>query len=70
MKKAIYTFIASSLLLAGCGKEKPAPLGNLGEPSLSDSLIYYYGLLEGESYLSDAQSDTTLLSYESRLRFL
>lgn len=70
MKKAIYTFIASSLLLAGCGKEKPAPLGNLGEPSLSDSLIYYYGLLEGESYLSDAKSDTTLLSYESRQRYL
>ncbi|MBD5288858.1 MAG: hypothetical protein HDS28_07360 [Bacteroides sp.] len=68
--KKICGILLSALLLTGCGKEKPSPLGNLGQPSLSDSLIYYYGLLEGAQYLKIAQEDTVLTTTRERERYL
>lgn len=70
MKKGICGVLLSALLLAGCGKEKPSPLGNLGQPSLSDSLIYYYGLIEGVEYLKTAEKDTGLGTSRERERYL
>lgn len=71
MKKAFFSLIALFLLLSSCGeKGQPAPLGNLGQPSLSDSLIYYFGLLEGQEYLDMAAKDTVLLTRRERERYL
>lgn len=62
--------IPAVLLLCSCGKEQPSPLGALGKPSLSDSLIYYYGLLEGEKYLQKAEKDTVLKTRKEREHYL
>ncbi|MDE5869208.1 MAG: hypothetical protein K2H18_03160 [Muribaculaceae bacterium] len=58
------------VLLTGCNGRQPAPLGELGKPSLSDSLIYYYGLLEGEKYMQAAEKDTVLKTRRERERYL
>ncbi|MDE6682668.1 MAG: hypothetical protein K2J87_04510 [Muribaculaceae bacterium] len=70
MKKGICGILLSAIFLTGCGKEKPSPLGNLGQPSLSDSLIYYYGLIEGGQYLKAAEKDTVLGTSRERERYL
>ncbi len=70
MKRGFLGLLVAAILLTGCGKERPAPLGNLGQPSLSDSLIYYYGLLEGIEYLEAAQKDTVLSTSRERERYL
>ena len=58
------------MMAVGCGRQQPSPLGNLGKPSISDSLIYYYGLIQGEEYLQAARTDTAMLSSRERERFL
>lgn len=70
MMRRICGLLLVFFILTGCGKEKPSPLGNLGQPSLSDSLIYYYGLLEGGEYLKAAQKDTVLATSRERERYL
>lgn len=68
--KKIVGILAAAMIMTGCGKEKPSPLGNLGEPSLSDSLIYYYGLLQGREYLKIASHDSVLNSRAQRELYL
>lgn len=58
------------MLLSGCKKEEGTPLGNLGGSLPSDSLIYYFGLIQGSEYWHDAMSDTTLRSDDARRRYL
>lgn len=58
------------MLLPGCKKEEGTPLGNLGGSLPSDSLIYYFGLVQGSEYWHDAVSDTTLRREESRRMYL
>ncbi|MDE6717316.1 MAG: hypothetical protein K2J70_03900 [Muribaculaceae bacterium] len=71
MRKAIVSACAAVMLfLSGCGQERLSPLGNLGQPSLSDSLVYYYGLAQGEEYFAEAREDTSMLSRRERERYL
>ncbi|MDE5808558.1 MAG: hypothetical protein K2H76_10615 [Muribaculaceae bacterium] len=70
MRKAIFGMLLGGMLLAGCGREQPSPLGNLGQPSLSDSLIYYFGLLEAGNYMVAAEQDTVLATSRERERYL
>lgn len=58
------------LALAGCGKDRNAPIDYVGDPTPSDSLIYYYGQLKGAAYKNQAAYDTVMMQKEERKRFL
>ena len=70
MKRLLAGLLLPLALLCGCGQDKLSPLGSLGRPSVSDSLFYYFGLIEAEQYLVQAKQDSSLATYRERERFL
>lgn len=68
--KYLLPLLLGASLLTGCRNAPPSPLGSLGKPSLSDSLIYYYGMIEGDKYLVAAMRDTTLATSREKERYL
>lgn len=56
--------------LSGCGSDKGKPLSDYRNPSTLDSMIYYYGQVQGYDYLKRAQNDTSMLTEEQRRLYL
>ena len=69
-KRLAYSACVILLALTGCGKDRNAPIDYVGDPSPSDSLIYYYGQLKGASYWGMSVYDTVMQSPRERKRFL
>lgn len=63
----IFAFLI--ILLAACGG-KPEKVSDIPNASAEDSLMFYYGQMNGNNYWYDAQSDTILKTEEARRDFL
>lgn len=56
--------------LSGCGSDKGKPLSDFRDASELDSMLYYYGQVQGYDYLKRASNDTSMLSEEQRKLYL
>lgn len=65
----IFAFLLT-VALSGCSKSGESPINNLGVPSPSDSLIYFYGLTEGAEYWREASYDTIMGTEKHRRQYL
>lgn len=69
MKRIVAALIAA-VSLSACGPNADKPLNYIVAPTESDSLTYYYGLLEGAAYWREARTDTLMAGKDQRKHYL
>ncbi|MDE7108871.1 MAG: hypothetical protein K2O49_02730, partial [Muribaculaceae bacterium] len=57
--KSFLTIAASGLLLAACSGNQGKSLDQIKDATPGDSLVYFFGEINGSQYLTMAQSDST-----------
>lgn len=69
MHKRFLLLLLPALMLVGCG-DKPKDISDLKDATPADSMMYYFGAMQANSFWQDAESDTTLRSEEARREFI
>lgn len=59
-----------SAVLTSCEGRGGKSLSQMSDMTAADSLLYYFGQMRVHEYMQNANADTTLLSLESRRRFM
>ncbi|MDE5975572.1 MAG: hypothetical protein K2M10_09260 [Muribaculaceae bacterium] len=68
--KSILAVAATGLLLAACQGEQGKSLDQLKDATPGDSLVYYFGQINGAQYLTGAERDSTMATDAAKQAYI
>lgn len=69
MRKHPFIILILTAILWSCGG-KTDSLDNLKDATPQDSMMYFFGIMQANNYLQDAESDTVMLTEKGRDEFI